>query len=223
VKPYVISNVGMSLDGKLATINNDSRISGKNDLIEVHKIRKSVDGIMVGIGTVLKDNPRLTVHKIDIDDIKDNPIRIIVDSNLRVPLNARVLNNEARTIILTTENMDMKKEEKIKILKKIPNIDVVLCGKDKVDLKRGLNILWEKYNIKKILLEGGGTLNWGMFSNNLIDEVRVYIAPMVFGGKDAPTYVDGEGFKSVDDAVKLRLKRYYPMDEGIVLEYEVLK
>ena len=213
----------MSLDGKLATINNDSRISGKNDLIEVHKIRKSVDGIMVGIGTVLKDNPRLTVHKIDIDDIKDNPIRIIVDSNLRVPLNARVLNNEARTIILTTENMDMKKEEKIKILKKIPNIDVVLCGKDKVDLKRGLNILWEKYNIKKILLEGGGTLNWGMFSNNLIDEVRVYIAPMVFGGKDAPTYVDGEGFKSVDDAVKLRLKRYYPMDEGIVLEYEVLK
>ncbi len=223
MKPYVISNVGMSLDGKLATINNDSRISGKNDLIEVHKIRKSVDGIMVGIGTVLKDNPRLTVHKIDIDDIKDNPIRIIVDSNLRVPLNARVLNNEARTIILTTENMDMKKEEKIKILKKIPNIDVVLCGKDKVDLKRGLNILWEKYNIKKILLEGGGTLNWGMFSNNLIDEVRVYIAPMVFGGKDAPTYVDGEGFKSVDDAVKLRLKRYYPMDEGIVLEYEVLK
>ena len=104
VKPYVISNVGMSLDGKLATIENDSRISGDEDLKRVHQIRKSVDGIMVGIGTVLKDDPRLTVHKINSKK-EDNPIRIVVDSNLRIPLNSRVLNDDATTIIATTENM----------------------------------------------------------------------------------------------------------------------
>ena len=111
VKPYVISNVGMSLDGKLATIENDSRISGDEDLKRVHQIRKSVDGIMVGIGTVLKDDPRLTVHKINSKK-EDNPIRIVVDSNLRIPLNARVLNDDATTIIATTKNMGVNNKIK---------------------------------------------------------------------------------------------------------------
>ncbi|WP_423791938.1 2,5-diamino-6-(ribosylamino)-4(3H)-pyrimidinone 5'-phosphate reductase [Methanocaldococcus indicus] len=215
MKPYVISNVGMSLDGKLATVGGDSRISCEEDLIRVHKIREKVDGIMVGIGTVLKDNPRLTVHKIKSNK---NPVRIVVDSKLRIPLNARVLNKEAKTIIATTEKAD---KEKLKELSKIENVEVIICGKEKVDLKKLMEELYKR-GIKSILLEGGGTLNWGMFKEGLVDEVSVYIAPMIFGGK-AVSYVDGEGFKTVDEAVKLELKNFYRLGEGIVLEFKVKK
>ncbi|NPA61968.1 MAG: 2,5-diamino-6-(ribosylamino)-4(3H)-pyrimidinone 5'-phosphate reductase [Methanococci archaeon] len=218
MKPYVISNVGITLDGKLATVNNDSRISCEEDLIRVHKIRAKVDGIMVGIGTVLKDDPRLTVHKIKSDR---NPVRIVVDSKLRVPLTARVLNNDAKTIIATTEDLNEEKQKKIKILKE-KGIDIVMCGEGKVDLKKLMEILYKK-GIKTILLEGGGTLNWGMFKEGLVDEVSVYIAPKIFGGKDAPTYVDGEGFKSEEESVKLELKNFYRLGEGIVLEFKVVK
>lgn len=221
MKPYIISNVGMSLDGKLATVGNDSRISGENDLKRVHQIRKEVDGIMVGIGTVLKDNPKLTVHKINAKK-EDNPVRIVVDSNLRIPLNARILNSDAKTIIATTFDENLEKMEKLKKLKEYESVEIIQIGSKKVDLKKLMNILYEK-GIKKILLEGGGTLNWGMFKENLVDEVSVYIAPKIFGGKDAPTYVDGEGFKTVDECVKLELKKFYPLDDGIVLEFKVKK
>jgi 2,5-diamino-6-(ribosylamino)-4(3H)-pyrimidinone 5'-phosphate reductase len=219
MKPYVISNVGMSLDGKLATIGNDSRISGENDLKMVHQIRKDVDAIMVGIGTVLKDNPRLTVHKIKAKR-EDNPTRIVVDSNLRIPLNARILNNDAKTIIATTVERNPEKIEKIEKLKEYDLVEVIQVGNKKVDLKNLMGILYEK-ELKKILLEGGGTLNWGMFKENLVDEVRTYIAPKIFGGKTAPTYVDGEGFKTADECVKLELIKFYPLDDGIVLEFKV--
>lgn len=218
VKPYVISNVGMSLDGKLATIENDSRISGDEDLKRVHQIRKSVDGIMVGIGTVLKDDPRLTVHKINAKK-EDNPIRIVVDSNLRIPLNSRVLNDDATTIIATTENMGAN--NKIKELEK-KNIIIIKTGINKVDLVKLMELLYKK-GIKNILLEGGGTLNWGMFEKNLVDEVSVYVAPKIFGGMGAPTFVDGDGFKTVDKCTKLDLKNVYKLDDGVVLEYFVKK
>ncbi|WP_048058096.1 2,5-diamino-6-(ribosylamino)-4(3H)-pyrimidinone 5'-phosphate reductase [Methanothermococcus okinawensis] len=211
----------MSLDGKLATIDNDSRISGEEDLKRVHNIRKNVDGIMVGIGTILKDDPRLTVHKIDAK-IGDNPIRIVIDSNLRIPLNARVLNKDAKTIIATTLKDTPNKIEKINKLKDMENVEIIRTGIEKVNLKKLMEILYKK-GIKKILLEGGGTLNWGMFKENLVDEVSVYVAPKIFGGVGAPTYVDGEGFKTVDECVKLKLEKYYPFDEGIVLEFKVKK
>ncbi len=214
-KPYVISNVGMSVDGKLTTVGGDSRISCEEDLIRVHKIRAKVDGIMVGIGTVLKDNPRLTVHKIKSNK---NPVRIVVDSKLRIPLNSRILNKEAKTIIATTEQAD---KEKLKHLKNLENVEIIICGKDKVNLKKLMEELYKR-GIKSILLEGGGTLNWSMFKEKLVDEVSVYIAPMIFGGKSV-TYVDGEGFKTVDEAVKLELKNFYKLGEGIVLEFKVKK
>jgi 2,5-diamino-6-(ribosylamino)-4(3H)-pyrimidinone 5'-phosphate reductase len=140
---------------------------------------------------------------------------------LRIPLNARVLNKDAKTIIATTEDTNEEKEKKIKMLEDM-GVEVVRCGKGKVDLKKLMEILYNK-GIKSILLEGGGTLNWGMFKEGLVDEVSVYIAPKIFGGKDAPTYVDGEGFKTVDECVKLELKNFYRLGEGIVLEFKVIK
>ena len=145
MKPYVILNAAMTLDGKIATRTGSSEISGKEDLIRVHKLRKEMDAIIIGINTLLADDPRLTVHKIEAKP-EDNPIRIVVDSKARTPLNFRILNEDATTIIAATENADTKKiealEEKATVLK---------CGKDRVDLKLLMNEL-SKIGIKTVML-----------------------------------------------------------------------
>ena len=101
MKPYVILNAAMTLDGKIATKTGSSKISGHEDLIRVHELRKEVDAIMVGINTVIVDNPRLTAHKIDAD-LEDNPVRVIVDSKGRTPLASKVFNGDAPTIVAST-------------------------------------------------------------------------------------------------------------------------
>ncbi len=214
-KPYVILNAGMTLDGKIATKSGDTKISCYEDLIRVHILRSKVDAVMVGINTVLKDDPRLTVHKIKS---KRQPIRIVIDSRARTPLNSRVLNKESKTIIAVSKRAD---ENRIKKLME-KGAEVIICGEDKVDLVKLMEILYDK-GIRKILLEGGGTLNWSMLKNGLVDEVIVAIAPVIVGGRDAITLVEGEGFDFVDEGIKLRLKRYYLLGEDIILEYEVVK
>lgn len=215
MKPYVILNAAMTLDGKIATKTGSSEISGKEDLIRVHKIRKEVDAIMVGINTVLADDPRLTVHKIEAES-EDNPIRIVVDSNGRVPLNFRILNDDAPTIIAVTENVD---PQKIKELEK--KVTVLKCGKDRVNLKSLMKELADR-GIMTMMLEGGSTLNYSMLENGLVDEVRVCVAPMIVGGKNAKTLVDGEGIDQMSDAIKLKLKKNYFLGEDLILEYKVI-
>jgi 2,5-diamino-6-(ribosylamino)-4(3H)-pyrimidinone 5'-phosphate reductase len=216
MRPYVILNAGMTLDGKIASKSRNSEISGSEDLMRVHELRKKVDAIMVGINTVIVDNPRLTVHKIP-GKKKDNPIRIVVDSKGRTPLSSRVLSGEAETIIAVSKKADKKRVTQLKKKAK-----VIICGKDKVDLKCLMEKLYEM-SIKTILLEGGGTLNWSMLSGGLVDEVRVAIAPVIVGGEKAVTLVEGEGFNLIKEGVKLGLKRNYPLGEDFILEYEVLK
>ena len=216
MKPHVILNAAMTLDGKIATRTGSSEISGKEDLIRVHKLRKDMDAIMVGINTLLADDPRLTVHKIEADP-EDNPVRIVVDSKARTPLNFRILNNDAPTIIATTENAD---PEKIEALEK--KATVFKCGKDRVDLKSLMNEL-SKTGIKTLMLEGGSTLNYSMLENGLVDEVRVCVAPMIAGGSQAKTLVDGKGIDKMKDAVKLKLKKSYSLGEDLILEYDVIK
>jgi 2,5-diamino-6-(ribosylamino)-4(3H)-pyrimidinone 5'-phosphate reductase len=215
MKPHVILNAAMTLDGKIATRTGSSEISGKEDLIRVHKLRKDMDAIMVGINTLLADDPRLTVHKIEADP-EDNPVRIVVDSKARTPLNFRILNNDAPTIIATTENTDPEKTEALE-----KKATVLKCGKDRVDLKSLMNEL-SKTGIKTLMLEGGSTLNYSMLEKGLVDEVRVCVAPMIAGGSNAKTLVDGEGIDKMKDAVKLKLKKSYGLGEDLILEYDVI-
>ncbi len=214
-RPYVILNAGMTLDGKIATKSRDTKISCYEDLIRVHILRSKVDAVMVGINTVLNDDPRLTVHKIKS---KKQPIRIVVDSRARTPLHSRILNNEAKTIIATTKLADKSKIKKLEE----KGAEVIICGEKKVDLIKLMEILYDK-GIRKLLLEGGGTLNWSMLKHRLIDEVIVAIAPVIVGGKDAVTLVDGEGFDLVEEGIKLKLRRYYILGEDLILEYEVIR
>jgi 2,5-diamino-6-(ribosylamino)-4(3H)-pyrimidinone 5'-phosphate reductase len=215
LRPYVILNAAMTLDGKIATRTGSSEISGPEDLKRVHQIRKENEAIMVGINTVLVDDPRLTVHKISSTN-SDNPLRVVVDSQARTPGDARILNNNAPTLIAVSKKAPSENVEKLK-----EKAEVIFCGEDKVDLVD----LMEKLKIKGInslMLEGGATLNFSMLKNGLVDEVRVCIAPMIVGGSKARTLVDGEGFDYMKDAVKLELKKSYSLDKDFILEYFVL-
>lgn len=216
MRPHVILNAAMTLDGKIATKTGSSEISGKEDLIRVHKIRKEVDAIMVGINTVLADDPRLTVHKIESKQ-EDNPIRIVIDSKARTPLDFRVLNDEAPTIIAATESAD---PQKVKELEK--KATLLQCGKDRVNLKSLMEDL-AAMGIKTLMLEGGSTLNYSMLKKGLVDEVRVCVAPMIAGGKHAKTLIDGEGIDQMSGATKLKLNKNYDLGNDLILEYKVIK
>lgn len=214
-KPYVILNSAMTLDGKMATKTGSSEISGKEDLLRVHELRREVDAIMVGINTIITDDPKLTVHKIRADK-KDNPIRVVVDSRARTPLFSRILNSDASTIIAVTEEASPERVEK---LNKVA--EVLVCGKNRVDL----DLLLEKLaslGVNTLMLEGGSTLNYSMLIGGLVSEMRVCIAPMIAGGKDAKTLADGNGVDYMTDAVKLKLKKNYQLGEDLIVEYLVI-
>ena len=226
MKPYVILNAAMTLDGKIATKTGSSEISGPEDLERVHEIRKEVDAIMVGIGTVLADDPRLTVHKKNKKK-EDNPIRVVVDNKARTPLNFRILNDDAETIIAVSgicdeknPNCDEEAAARAKELSK--KVNVFYSSKESVDLSEFMEYLYSK-GIKTLMLEGGSTLNFSMIRENLIDEVKICIAPMIVGGKDSKTFFDGEGFDYMKEAVPLKLEKYYPLGKDFVMEYKVLK
>ena len=226
MKPYVIINAAMTLDGKIATKTGSSEISGPEALERVHEIRKIADGIMVGIGTVLADDPRLTVHKIPSSK-SDNPIRVVVDNKARTPIDFRILNDDADTIIavgsICDENNPQSDADAVSRAKAISQkVDVFYSSKTPVDLVEFMDYLYSK-GIKTLMLEGGATLNFSMIRENLIDEVRICIAPMIAGGRDAKTFFDGEGFDYMKDAVKLELIKSYSCGKDFVMEYKVLK
>ncbi|NOZ77184.1 MAG: 2,5-diamino-6-(ribosylamino)-4(3H)-pyrimidinone 5'-phosphate reductase [Euryarchaeota archaeon] len=212
----MILNAGITLDGKIASRSGNTEISSPEDMLRVHGIRKEVDAIMVGINTVLADDPKLTAHKVS-DDPGDNPLRVVVDSRARTPLGSRVLNHKAETLIAVSETADAGRVEALR-----EHCEVVVCGRSRVDLGCLMGKL-HGMGVRTLLLEGGGTLNWSMLEAGFVDEVRVAIAPWIVGGKDAVTLVEGEGFDRVREGVELRLLRHYTLGPDLVLEYEVKK
>ena len=221
MRPYVILNAAMTLDGKIATHTGSSNISGKEDLERVHQIRKDCDGIMVGIGTVLADDPRLTVHKINARP-EDNPVRVVVDSRCRTPEDARITNGDAKTIIAGANEYkeEFMATERYETLKN-KGVKFYFSGDERVDLKSLMNYLHEE-GIEKLMLEGGATLNFSMIRSGLIDEISICVAPMVVGGVNAKTFFDGDGFNTMDESVKLELIDYYPLGKDFILNYRVL-
>jgi 2,5-diamino-6-(ribosylamino)-4(3H)-pyrimidinone 5'-phosphate reductase len=214
-QPYVILNSAMTLDGKIATKTGSSEISGKEDLLRVHELRKDVDAIMVGINTVITDDPKLTVHKIPTKK-QDNPLRIVVDSKARTPLSSRILNSDASTLIAVTETAS---SARVKDLNEIA--EVLSCGKSRVDLD-DLMINLSSRGVETLMLEGGSTLNYSMLMGGLVSEVRVCIAPMIAGGKEAKTLADGAGVNYMKDSLKLKLKKSYMLGADMIVEYNVL-
>ena len=215
-RPYVILNAAMTLDGKIATKSGDSKISDQVDLEYVHKLRNKVDAIIVGINTVLCDDPMLNVRY--VDKIKD-PKRIIVDSYAKIPLNSQIVKTakKIKTYLACTNHANIEDIDKLIS----SGVNILFCGEDKlVNLEELMKKLYDE-GIKKILLEGGSTLNWSMFSHKLVDEVRITIGAKIIGGKNAKTLVDGIGFDRVDDGIKLTLLTIKQNQNYVRLKYKV--
>jgi len=198
----VIIFVTMSVDGKIASRTGESRLSCYYDKVRLHKLRASVDAVMVGAYTVVKDDPELTVRLTS----GRNPIRVVIDGKLVVSTNAKVFDvNKAPTLLITSNKAP---EDKVKaIIAK--GVDVVtLESKDGfIEPNTILNTLYSK-GVKTLLIEGGGNLIWSFIKEKLVDEFRVTISPYIIGGKEATTPVEGEGFTDINSWLKLELISY---------------
>ncbi|HID61103.1 MAG TPA: 2,5-diamino-6-(ribosylamino)-4(3H)-pyrimidinone 5'-phosphate reductase [Hadesarchaea archaeon] len=211
-RPYVILNAAMTLDGKIATVAGDSKISCREDLDRLHKLRTEVDAVIVGVGTVLADDPSLTVRRV----CGKNPIRVIVDGEARTPPNARVIDNSADTIVAVTKKAKREKLEKLRNA----GADIIIGGKKEVNLSWLLRKLHSR-GVQKLLLEGGSILNWEMLKHGLVDEVQVAVAPQIVGGAKAKSLVGGAGFAKIRKGVKLKLSRVGRVGADLLLVYRV--
>ena len=209
-RPYVILNAAMTLDGKIATAAGDSGISCTKDLDRLHELRASVDAVMVGVGTVLADDPSLTVRRAR----GKNPIRIIIDSTARTPPQAKALDGSSRTIIATARGAPKSGVKRLSAA----GAEIVQIGEKEVDLPKLLEKLYA-LGVRRLLLEGGSTLNWAMLSQGLVDELRVAVAPRIVGGVRAKTLVGGEGFAKVSEGIGLELSRVSRAGEDLLLTY----
>ena len=222
-KPFIFINSAMSLDGKISTSEKRQvKISNEEDMERVDRLRAESDAILVGSNTVAIDDPKLTVksERLRKERVKkglpENPLKVMVGSIKEIKFDSDFLDyGNAEKIIFTTE-----KEDSEKILRLMEKARVFVLGKKRVDLKKMVSILSD-LGVKRIMVEGGGTLNFEMLKEGLVDEIYVAIAPKIFGGRNVPTLADGEGFKE-GEIVDLELIDIEKLDEVIVLRYRIL-
>jgi 2,5-diamino-6-(ribosylamino)-4(3H)-pyrimidinone 5'-phosphate reductase len=217
-------NSAISVDGKICTRTGQSEISSDLDLKRVHKLRCVVDGILVGISTVLKDDPLLSIRFIKCSKTKKNPARVIIDSNARIPLDSKIVTTakDIDTIIVVTKGAPKNKLE----LLRANNLNIIVSGErgKKVNLKKAFEQLEAKFGIKRILVEGGGEINWSIIQSNLFDELIVTISPLIVGGRDAITLVEGKGFDTIKKCFRLDLSKIHKRSNGeIVAHYNNVK
>ena len=211
-RPHVILSGAISIDGKIATKTNDSKLSSENDFERLHKLRSSVDAILVGKNTVSRDNPLLTVRHVK----GKNPIRIVLDSKGTISRTSKILqsSNTVPTIIAISKKTTKKNLAK---LEKFP-IEIISTGNDSVNLKSLLKKLSQK-KIKTILVEGGGTVNWEFVKQDLFDEMILTLSPFLIGGEDSTPYLRGTGFNKISNSPNLRLKSVKRLKNHVVLHY----
>jgi 2,5-diamino-6-(ribosylamino)-4(3H)-pyrimidinone 5'-phosphate reductase len=209
---HVILSAAISIDGKISTRTNDSKISSKEDSIRLHKLRSKVDAILIGKNTLLQDDPLLTVRHTK----GKNPIRVILDSKGTIPITSRIIktSSEIPTIIVVSKKITDKNLLK---LKKLP-VEIIVSGENSVNLKLLMKKLSTK-KIKTILVEGGGTVNWEFIKNNIFNELIVTLSPYLIGGNDSISFVEGKGFAKITNSPKLKLKSIKRLKNYLVLNY----
>ncbi|AOY75030.1 bifunctional diaminohydroxyphosphoribosylaminopyrimidine deaminase/5-amino-6-(5-phosphoribosylamino)uracil reductase RibD [Clostridium formicaceticum] len=220
-QPFCILKTAMTLDGKIATYQGDSKWITSEDAREyVHHIRNRVAGIMVGISTVLKDNPRLNTRIANKE--VNHPARIIIDSKLRVPVDAKVIETATQqtTIIATTEKAP---KEKINQLQRL-GIEVMIAAEEEGKVNpKDIALKLGQRGIDSILLEGGGTLNYSALQSGIVDKIMYFIAPKIIGGRNAITSVEGEGKDLIKDAFTVEDISIHKFYRDILIEGYVRK
>ncbi len=241
-EPYVVMKYAMTLDGKIATYTGASKwITGEQARAHVHETRTMYSAIMAGIGTVLADDPMLNVR---LEGEHHQPVRIIVDSSLRIPMESNIVRTakEQRTVVaynaanlmsqadaaddrdlvLQTENAEVANDwNRIEQLREA-GVEVINCpGEDgRVDLKKITEWMSEQ-RLDSVLIEGGGSLHEAALKAGIVNHVMAYVAPKIFGGKDAKTPVEGLGIKLPSESVQLSLRGLTQLGEDLLLEYDV--
>ena len=213
--PFCNLKTAMTLDGKIATITNASRwISCEKSRRYAHELRQKSAGLLVGIDTVIYDDPLLNTRR--GGKKSRDPLKIIADTTCRIPMESKVLtNNPPLTILATTEKADRSKIRDIERL----GAQVLICPlkNNRVDLVFLVRSLG-KMGIDSILIEGGSTLAFQAVREGIVDKVTSFISPKILGGKEAPTPLGGEGIGRMDDAVKITGWKFKKMGEDILVE-----
>ena len=214
--PYVTLKAGMTIDGSVATARGESQwITGAESRAAVHHLRNTHDAIMVGIGTVLADNPRLTTRLVQGDG--RNPLRVVVDSTLRTPSSAVLLGEAGKTIILTSAaasatDAERLQSEQVEILR-------VAGHPGAIDLADAMRQLGAR-GIQSILLEGGGRLHHGALHAGIVDRLCVFVAPLLLGGSGLPVFC-GPGVSNLKDAFRLQQLHVERYGDDLLLHGEL--
>jgi diaminohydroxyphosphoribosylaminopyrimidine deaminase/5-amino-6-(5-phosphoribosylamino)uracil reductase len=219
-RPYVILKAGMTLDGQIATASGESKwITSRQSRQEVHQLRAQVDAVLVGVGTVLSDDPSLTarIGSQFKKTAKRQPLRIVVDSRLRLPLKARVLarQKDAKTLIATTRAASQARRQAFK--KKGIETILIPAVRKRVALPALLKGLGRR-GITSLLVEGGGEINAAMLKAKLVDHVRLYMAPALLGGGNAKGVIGGKSPVRLAQALKLRNIQTRSVGGDVVVE-----
>jgi 2,5-diamino-6-(ribosylamino)-4(3H)-pyrimidinone 5'-phosphate reductase len=222
MRPRVHVNVAMSADGKLSTRERRQvKISGPEDFARVDRLKAESDAVMVGIGTVLADDPSLTVKSQELralrkgNGLPEHPVRVVVDSELRTPPSASFLHKgEGFRIIACSEKADATRRRDLET-----HASIIVAGEDEVDLDLLLSRLHDQ-GIRQIMVEGGGTLIWGLVAKGLVDELTCFIGNMIIGGSTSPTLADGDGFTNESSFARLSLYHVQRMDGGVLLHWK---
>ncbi|MBW6471000.1 MAG: 2,5-diamino-6-(ribosylamino)-4(3H)-pyrimidinone 5'-phosphate reductase [Methanosarcinaceae archaeon] len=221
-RPFTFINSAMSADGKISTKERKQvRISGDVDFDRMDELRASSDAVMVGIGTVLADDPSLTVKSEKrraarkANGREENPIRVVVDSYARTPVDADIFKKgEGLRVIAVSQ---LAPRERVKALEEMALI--IVAGEDRVDLPE-LVVRLKGMGVDRLMIEGGAGLNWGMLSNGLVDEIYSFVGNLIIGGKASPTLIDGIGFEE-SKIMGLEFLSCERMDDGVVLKWRV--
>jgi len=217
----VVVNAAISADGKLSTRERRQvEISGPADFARVDELRADSDAVMVGVGTVVADDPSLTVDSERLRERRrsagkpEHPARVVADSRIRTPPDAAVLDGAAESFLLVSEaaptDFVRQMEEE--------GATVVTAGENKVDLPAAFDRL-ESHGIDQLMVEGGGEIIYSLFEHSLVDRLSVFVGPLVIGGREAPTLADGDGF--VSEFPALSLDEVTRLDDGVLLGYGV--
>lgn len=225
-KPFMVMKYAMTMDGKIASVSGKSKwITSEKSREHAHLFRKKYSAIMVGINTVIEDNPTLNCR---IKDNPKNPIRIILDSDLKIDLKSNICKTSKyiKTYIASVKptaksnkNMEKKKELEYLGIEIIETSPKDLSKDYKVNLQELIKILGEEKNIDSVLIEGGATLHAALLKEKLIDKALIYIAPKIFGGLNAKTPIAGKGIEEPDNAIKLIGGKLKNIGEDLFMEY----
>jgi diaminohydroxyphosphoribosylaminopyrimidine deaminase/5-amino-6-(5-phosphoribosylamino)uracil reductase len=212
-RPFINIKLAQTLDGKIATNSGSSKwITSEKSRVYAHQLRKEATAVLIGVNTALKDNPELTVRYVETER---QPIRILIDRELKTPLNYKIFNDKAKTIVIVSDFAD---ESKLKQLEKLENIEVIKLPvyNCKFDIKEILNELYKR-EIMHILVEGGKNTVTRFIKDNLFDKISMFIAPKLIG-EDGISSVGVLNVNNIDEAKELKINSIKQIDTDIFLE-----